>query len=69
MGHAIADNYFGDSAAGFDRAGVDIRANCFAVLNVWFKSRQSADAPDDQQVALYQKSKASVFGMDYCSGG
>jgi uncharacterized caspase-like protein len=39
----------------------------FGVLNVWLKTRESADAPNDQQVMLYKKSKALVIGMDHYS--
>jgi TPR repeat protein len=41
----------------------------FGVLNVWLKARESADAPNDQQITLYKKSKALVIGMDHYSGG
>jgi hypothetical protein len=41
----------------------------FGVLNVWLKARESADAPNDQRVTLYQKSKALVIGMDHYRGG
>jgi uncharacterized caspase-like protein len=41
----------------------------FGVLNVWLKKHESADAPNDQQITLYQKSKALVIGMDRYSGG
>jgi hypothetical protein len=34
------------------------------VLDVWLK-----DAPNDQKVMLYKKSKALVIGMDHYSGG
>jgi hypothetical protein len=39
----------------------------FGVLNVWLKKLESADAPNDQQVTLYTKSKALVIGMDHYS--
>jgi formylglycine-generating enzyme required for sulfatase activity len=38
------------------------------VLDVWLKARESADAPNDQKVTLYQKSKALVIGMDHYDG-
>jgi hypothetical protein len=38
------------------------------VLDVWLKARESADAPNDQKVTLYTKSKALVIGMDHYSG-
>jgi formylglycine-generating enzyme required for sulfatase activity len=41
----------------------------FGILNVWLKARESADAPNEQQITLYQKSKALVIGMDHYSGG
>jgi formylglycine-generating enzyme required for sulfatase activity len=41
----------------------------FGVLNVWLKKHESADAPNDQLVTLYQKSKALVIGMDHYGGG
>jgi formylglycine-generating enzyme required for sulfatase activity len=41
----------------------------FGILNVWLKKRESADAPNDQQITLYTKSKALVIGMDHYSGG
>jgi hypothetical protein len=41
----------------------------FGVLNVWLKKRESADAPNDQQITLYHKSKALVIGMDHYSSG
>jgi hypothetical protein len=41
----------------------------FGVLNVWLKKHESADAPNDQQITLYQKSKALVIGMDHYSSG
>jgi formylglycine-generating enzyme required for sulfatase activity/uncharacterized caspase-like protein len=40
----------------------------FGVLNVWLKARESADAPNDQKVTLYTKSKALVIGMDHYDG-
>jgi formylglycine-generating enzyme required for sulfatase activity len=40
----------------------------FGVLNVWLKKHESADAPNDQPITLYQKSKALVIGMDHYSG-
>jgi hypothetical protein len=40
----------------------------FGVLNVWLKARESADAPNDQQIALYTKSKALVIGIDAYDG-
>jgi hypothetical protein len=39
----------------------------FGVLNVWLKKHGSADAPNDQQITLYKKSKARVIGMDHYS--
>jgi hypothetical protein len=39
----------------------------FGVLNIWLKARESADAPNDQKVTLYRKSKALVIGMDHYS--
>jgi hypothetical protein len=41
----------------------------FGILNVWLKKHESADAPNDQQITLYQKSKALVIGMDHYSSG
>jgi hypothetical protein len=38
------------------------------VLDVWLKARESADAPNDQKVTLYKRSKALVIGMDHYSG-
>jgi hypothetical protein len=38
------------------------------VRDVWLKARESVDAPNDQKVTLYQKSKALVIGMDHYSG-
>jgi hypothetical protein len=38
------------------------------VLDVWLKARESADAPNDQKVTLYTKSKALVIGMDHYNG-
>jgi hypothetical protein len=40
----------------------------FGVLNVWLKKRESADAPNDQQIMLYTKSKALVIGINACGG-
>jgi hypothetical protein len=40
----------------------------FGVLNVWLKKLESADAPNDQQVTLYTKSKALVIGIDAYDG-
>jgi hypothetical protein len=40
----------------------------FGVLNVWLKKRESADAPNDQQITLYTKSKALVIGIDGYDG-
>jgi formylglycine-generating enzyme required for sulfatase activity len=37
------------------------------ILDVWLKARESADAPNDQKITLYQKSKALVIGMDHYS--
>jgi formylglycine-generating enzyme required for sulfatase activity len=37
----------------------------FGSLNVWLKAGESADASNDQQVTLYEKSKALVIGMDH----
>jgi hypothetical protein len=31
----------------------------FGVLNVWLKKRESADAPNDQQIMLYRNPKRS----------
>jgi hypothetical protein len=39
------------------------------VLDVWLKARESTDAPNDQKVTLYTKSKALVIGMDHYSSG
>jgi hypothetical protein len=39
------------------------------ILDVWLKSRESADAANDQKVTLYTKSKALVIGMDHYTGG
>jgi hypothetical protein len=36
--------------------------------DVWLKARESANAPNDQKVTLYQKSKALVIGMDHYGG-
>ena len=52
-----ADYCFGDSLAGFDHTGVGIRATAFGSLNVWLKAHESAGAPNDQKITLYQKSK------------
>jgi formylglycine-generating enzyme required for sulfatase activity len=38
------------------------------VLDIWLKVRESADAPNDQQVTLYTKSKALVIGIDAYDG-
>jgi hypothetical protein len=38
------------------------------VLDIWLKVRESADAPDDQKVTLYTKSKALVIGIDSYDG-
>jgi hypothetical protein len=38
------------------------------ILDVWLKARESTDAPNDQKVTLYTKSKALVIGMDHYSG-
>jgi hypothetical protein len=38
------------------------------VLDIWLKVRESADAPDDQKVTLYTKSKALVIGIDGYDG-
>jgi len=35
------------------------------IFEIWLKAREAADAPNDQKVTLYQKSKALVIGMDY----
>jgi formylglycine-generating enzyme required for sulfatase activity len=35
------------------------------IVEVWLKAREAADAPIDQKVTLYQKSKALVIGMDH----
>jgi hypothetical protein len=35
------------------------------ILDIWLKVRESADAPNDQKVTLYTKSKALVIGMDH----
>jgi hypothetical protein len=37
-------------------------------LEVYLKAREAADAPNDQKVTLYQKSKALVVGMDKYDG-
>jgi hypothetical protein len=39
------------------------------VLDVWLKSRESADAANAEKVTLYQKSKALVIGMDHYTSG
>jgi formylglycine-generating enzyme required for sulfatase activity len=39
------------------------------ILEVYLKAREAADAPSDQKVTLYQKSKALVIGMDHYSSG
>jgi hypothetical protein len=64
-GHAIADHRFSNSVAGFDPARVDVCANCVWRPRCLLKARESADAPNDQKVTLYQKSKAVVIGMDH----
>jgi hypothetical protein len=56
------------TAAGFNRAGVNIRADSVRRSNDWLKQRESADAPNDQQVTLYQKSKALVIFIDAYDG-
>jgi formylglycine-generating enzyme required for sulfatase activity len=38
------------------------------ILDIWLKVRESADAPNDQQITLYTKSKALVIGMDHYDG-
>jgi hypothetical protein len=38
------------------------------VLDIWLKVRESADAPNDQKVTLYTKSRALVIGMDHYDG-
>jgi formylglycine-generating enzyme required for sulfatase activity len=38
------------------------------VLNVWLKKHESADAPNDQRITLYAKSKALVIGIDGYDG-
>jgi hypothetical protein len=38
------------------------------ILDIWLKVGESADAPNDQKVTLYTKSKALVIGMDHYSG-
>jgi hypothetical protein len=38
------------------------------VLDIWLKVRESADAPNDQKVTLYTKSKALVIGIDDYDG-
>jgi hypothetical protein len=38
-------------------------------LDVWLKARESADAPNDQKITLYTKSKALVIGNDHYSSG
>jgi uncharacterized caspase-like protein len=38
------------------------------VLDVWLKRRESADAPNDQKVTLYEKSKALVIAIDHYDG-
>jgi hypothetical protein len=38
------------------------------VLDIWLKVRESADAPNDQKVTLYTKSKALVIGIDGYDG-
>jgi hypothetical protein len=37
------------------------------ILEIWLKARESVDAPNDQKVTLYQKSKALMIGMDHYS--
>jgi hypothetical protein len=39
------------------------------IVEIWLKARESVDAPNDQKVTLYQKSKALVIGMDHYSAG
>jgi hypothetical protein len=39
-----------------------------AVLDVWLKIRESADAPNDEKVTLYTKSKPLVIGIDAYDG-
>jgi hypothetical protein len=38
------------------------------VLDVWLKAREAADAPNDQKITLYRKSKALVVGIDAYDG-
>jgi hypothetical protein len=38
------------------------------ILDIWLKVRESADAPNDQKVTLYTKSKALVIGIDGYDG-
>jgi hypothetical protein len=38
------------------------------ILDVWLKARESPDAPNDQKVTLYTKSKALVIGIDGYDG-
>jgi tetratricopeptide (TPR) repeat protein len=37
-------------------------------VDVWLKAREATDAPDEQKVTLYQKSKALVIGIDHYDG-
>jgi hypothetical protein len=45
---------------------VEPAQTAFGVLNVWLKKRESADAPNDQHITLYTKSKALVIGVNAC---
>jgi hypothetical protein len=38
------------------------------VLDIWLKVRESADAPNDQKVTLYTKSKALMIGINHYDG-
>jgi len=38
------------------------------VLDIWLKVREGADAPNNQKVTLYTKSKALVIGIDGYNG-
>lgn len=49
-------------------AAVQAKLSPSGILQVFLKARETADAPIDQKVTLYQKSKALVIGMDHYDG-
>jgi Caspase domain len=49
-------------------AAVQAQPSAGGVLDVFLRAREAADAPIDQRVTLYQKSKALVIGMDHYDG-